>query len=71
MLEFLHALGVVEVLEASRLAADDAEQARPDLVLAGLGGMAERALLECRLASLDVGREDRNGDQECEAVGES
>ena len=41
MVELLQARGVVEVFQAGRFAADDAEQARPDLVaLPGLDGMA-------------------------------
>src|SRR5206468_3801018 len=59
MVEFLHPLGVIIVVEARGFAADYAEQARPDLVLASLGSMTKGAFLEIRLASLDIG--GRNG----------
>src|SRR6516164_3403011 len=55
MVELLHRLGVIEVLQGGRFAADDPEQARSDLVFPGLVSVAQRALLERRFAGFDVG----------------
>src|SRR5262249_12620983 len=52
---FLHSLRIIVILNGCSLAADYAEEARPDLVLSCLGSMAERAFLELRLAGVNIG----------------
>jgi hypothetical protein len=54
MIKFFHSFGVIEIIHAPRFAANDAEQAGPYLVLPRLGGMAERAFFEIRLAGFDI-----------------
>src|SRR5437763_16884728 len=55
VVEFLHGFGVIEIVYARSFAADNPEQARADLVLSRLGGMAERAFFEICLAGFDIG----------------
>ena len=55
MVEFFHCFRVIEIFHARGFAANNAEQAWPDLVLPRFGGVAERAFFEFCLAGIDIG----------------